>query len=142
MFKIFSSTENDKYLFDTWSFIHINSSFIIFNILNSFIEIYKAIFLTLVIVIGWEFYENNSDGIKFFRKFDDPKYNGDTHMNIFGDIISDSFGIFLGYMLTKFTRLHKYIGIILIYGVLEIIPYYLSNINIITNISKFLKLKS
>ena len=142
MFKIFSSTENDKYLFDTWSFIHINSSFIIFNILNLFIEIYKAIFLTLVIVIGWEFYENNSDGIKFFRKFDDPKYNGDTHMNIFGDIISDSFGILLGCMLTKFTNLHKYIGMILIYGVLEIIPYYLSNTNIITNISKFLKLKS
>ena len=140
MYKIFSSTENDKYLFDTWSFIHINSSFIIFNILNLFMEVNKAMILSLIIVIGWEFFENNSIGIKFVRKkLEDTNYKGDKFINIIGDIISDCFGIFLGYKLTKFTNFHRNIGIILIFGVLEFIPYYLQDVNIIINLFKNLK---
>ena len=129
--KIFSNKFMDKYLLDSWSFIHFNSMFIIFNILNLIFDIKKSIILSVIIGISWELFENSNIGIKFWNKHNYPEYNGDSFINIIGDIIVDLLGIYIGYKISFIQPSERLKYIICIFIILELIPYYLSKVSII-----------
>ena len=132
--KIFSNKFMDKYLLDSWSFIHFNSMFIIFNILNLIFDIKKSIILSVIIGISWELFENSNIGIKFWNKHNYPEYNGDSFINIIGDIIVDLLGIYIGYKISFIQPSERLKYIICIFIILELIPYYLSKVSIIFNL--------
>ena len=141
MNKIFSNTIFDKYLFDSWSLVHLSSSFILFNIINIFVK--NKLFcclITFILGIIWELFENSKYGIceaQEIHKFID--YFGDSTINIIGDVISNFLGIYLGYKISKLPIIEKYFFIIIIFALFEIIMYNLSKITIINILITTLK---
>ena len=137
-YEIFSNKHRDKHLFDSWTFIHINDSFIIFNLLHVFYNKNISFYITIIIGILWEIIENNGFGKYFFGKLDYDNYECDTIINSIGDIIADIFGSYLGYFISKLKKFKSLIILIIII-ILDLIPYYLSGESNYNIIIKFIK---
>ena len=128
---IFSNKHQNQHLFDSWSFIHINHAFILFTILELYFSKENAILISLIISIVFEFIENSSFGHNLMRKNGYPKYKGDTVINIIGDIISDIIGLYIGYKISFIEESKRMFYWIMVFVILELIPYNISKETVI-----------
>ena len=123
--KLFSNEHQDKHLFDSFSFMHFNSGMFYYDILRIFFDQTRSIQLSIIITFFWEYWEQTDFIIDFWKKNGYPQYEGDTLINIVGDVICNISGI---YTANKINDIEKKI---LLYFIFEIIPYYISRENII-----------
>ena len=89
--------ETSQKMFDIYSFSHITHGIIFYFILNYFnYTVNKIFIISFFIEIIWEWFENTSFIIKKYRKNPNfEHYQGDSKINIIGDIIFMVFGLIL-----------------------------------------------
>ena len=86
-----------KQIFDIYSFSHISHGILFYFILKYFgFNDYISIYLSIIIEILWEIFENTPFIINKYRKKKEfENYKGDSIVNIIGDVIFTIFGIYL-----------------------------------------------
>jgi len=87
--------EYSKNLFDIYSFSHISHG-ILFYLLFKYLKInfLTGLYLTIILEFLWEMFENTEFIICVYRK-DYENYDGDSYLNITGDIIFTIIGYLL-----------------------------------------------
>ena len=87
--------EYSKNLFDIYSFSHISHG-ILFYLLFKYLKInfLTGLYLTIILEFLWEMFENTEFIICVYRK-DYEEYDGDSYLNITGDIIFTVIGYLL-----------------------------------------------
>ena len=128
---LFSNKHQNKHLLDSWSFIHANHSFILFILLNIYFSKENSAIIGLIIGIVFEFVENSDPVIDLMRKKGYPTYKGDTVINIIGDIISDIIGLYIGYKISFIEESKRMFYWIMVFVILELIPYNISKETVI-----------
>ena len=135
---IFNTKTQSIKLFDAWSFIHINTAMLLTYALYPFFK-YKTLYIVFFLTLLFELIENSSFGINAWKPLF-PEYNGDSYLNIVGDLISNLIGIYIAYYLihntTSFTRS---LYLILLFLLLEFIPTYTSNLSILITLTNHIK---
>ena len=108
-----NSPHNSKHMFDVYSLTHTFWSFFLFVVLRSLLPKinFKITDIQLGLVVFafttyFEIHENQEEQIIKYRRIEinesgESSYRGDTIINIIGDIVSNSFGILLGYVLSN-----------------------------------------
>ena len=84
-----------KNFFDIYSFSHISHGilfYLVFNYLN--VDFLTGLYLTIILEFLWEIFENTEFIICLYRK-DYDNYEGDSYINIIGDIAFTIFGYLL-----------------------------------------------
>ena len=84
-----------KNFFDIYSFSHISHGilfYLVFNYLN--VDFLTGLYLTIILEFLWEMFENTEFIICLYRK-DYGNYEGDSYLNITGDIIATIIGYLL-----------------------------------------------
>ena len=81
-----------KNLFDIYSFSHISHG-IFFYLFFKYLKVnfLTGLYLTIILEFLWEMFENTEFIICLYRK-DYGNYEGDSYLNIFGDIIATIIG--------------------------------------------------
>ncbi len=123
--KLFSNKHQDKHLFDSFSFMHFNSGMFYYDILKLFLDETRSIQLSIILSVFWEYWEQTDFIINFWKKKGYSEYEGDTFINIIGDLICNISGI---YTANKINAVEKKI---ILYIIFELIPYYISKESII-----------
>ena len=84
-----------KNLFDIYSFSHISHG-VLFYLFFKYLKInfLTALYLTIILEFLWEMFENTEFIICVYRK-DYENYDGDSYLNITGDIICTIIGYLL-----------------------------------------------
>ena len=109
--------DSSKELIDIYSFSHISHGILFYFIFQYFeINFLKGLYLTIILEILWEIVENTDYIIKKYRKKYE-NYDGDSNLNIFGDIICTMIGYILAHKI-------PYLSIVfLIISEILLIPY-------------------
>ena len=129
-----NSPHNSKHMFDIYSFTHTFWSMFVFVLLrlllskiNFYITDLQLAIVVFLITSYFEIHENQEEQIIKYRRIEidangHSSYRGDTVMNIIGDIISNSIGIFLAYYLLNSSggKYSNYVipTLILIFGII------------------------
>ena len=89
------NNDYSKNLFDIYSFSHISHG-ILFYIFFKFLKVYflTGLYLTIILEFLWEMFENTEFIICLYRK-DYGNYEGDSYLNITGDIVATIIGYLL-----------------------------------------------
>ncbi len=105
----------DKQIFDIYSFSHVTHGIMFYFILQSLkIEPMLGLYISIIVEILWEIIENTEYIIKKYRKTY-KSYEGDSIVNIIGDIIC----AIMGYLLT-----HTFPIVSIIYVIITEIVLY------------------
>ena len=89
------NNDYSKNLFDIYSFSHISHGilfFLFFKYLK--VNFWTGLYLTIILEFLWEMFENTEFIICLYRK-DYGNYDGDSYLNITGDIITTIIGYLL-----------------------------------------------
>lgn len=91
----YSINDYSKRLFDIYSFSHITHG-ILFYLLFKYLKFnfLNGLYLTIILEFLWEIFENTEFIICLYRK-DYGNYEGDSHLNITGDIAATIIGYLL-----------------------------------------------
>ena len=112
-----NKNEYSKNLFDIYSFSHISHGILFFIFFKYFkVNFWTGLYLTIILEFLWEMFENTEFIICLYRK-DYGNYDGDSYLNITGDIITT----IIGYLLASKT-LYGYFLFLIISEIL-LIPY-------------------
>jgi len=86
-----------KNLFDIYSFSHVSHG-ILFYLFFKYLKVnfWTGLYLTIILEFLWEMFENTEFIICVYRK-DYGNYEGDSYLNITGDIICTIVGYLLAY---------------------------------------------
>lgn len=85
----------DKQIFDIYSFSHVTHGIMFYFILQSLkIEPILGLYISIIVEILWEIIENTEYIIKKYRKTY-KSYEGDSIVNMVGDVICTIMGIYL-----------------------------------------------
>ena len=112
-----NKNEDSKTLFDIYSFSHISHGilfYIFFKYLN--IDFLTGLYLTIILEFLWEMFENTEYVIKKYRK-KYKQYDGDSNLNIIGDIICT----IIGYIFASKTLYGSFFFLII--SEIVLIPY-------------------
>tara|TARA_A100001015_G_scaffold320612_1_gene447633 strand:- start:5211 stop:5729 length:519 start_codon:yes stop_codon:yes gene_type:complete len=114
----------DKEIFDIYSFSHITHGVLLCYLLSLFsFNKNKIVIISIIIELIWEFFENTDYIINKYRKKDEyNNYDGDSIVNIIGDLISMIIGIIIYFKSKNFA---------LIFIILLEIIFYPFNANFI-----------
>lgn len=105
----------DKQIFDIYSFSHVTHGIMFYFILRALkIEPMMGLYISIIVEILWEIIENTEYIIKKYRKIY-KSYEGDSIVNIIGDVICTM----MGYLLT-----HIYPVVSIIYVIITEIVLY------------------
>ena len=109
--------DSSKKLIDIYFFSHVSHGILFYFIFQYLqIDVLKGLYLTIILEFLWEMFENTDYIIKKYRK-KYRNYDGDSNINIVGDIM----GTIIGYI---FTYMHPYMSIVyLVLSELLLIPY-------------------
>ena len=84
-----------KNLFDIYSFSHISHGILFYLFFKYFkFNFWNGLYLTIILEFLWEMFENTEFIICLYRK-DYGNYEGDSYLNITGDIITTIIGYLL-----------------------------------------------
>ena len=87
--------DTSNQIFDIYSFCHITQGMVINILLHGLnIPFNYRILITTIIVLLWELYENSQKTINKFKK-QYNQYNGDSIVNVIGDLMSCLLGVYL-----------------------------------------------
>ena len=87
--------EYSKNLFDIYSFSHISHGILFYLLFKYFnLNFLTGLYLTIILEFLWEMFENTEFIICVYRK-DYEEYDGDSYLNIAGDIIFTVIGYLL-----------------------------------------------
>lgn len=89
------NNDYSKNLFDIYSFSHISHG-ILFYLFFKYLKFnfLNGLYLTIILELLWEMFENTEFIICLYRK-DYGNYEGDSYLNITGDIVATIFGYLL-----------------------------------------------
>ena len=92
------SPHRSQHMFDIYSLTHIFWPLLIMFILKSLFG-KKPIYALIVIIICiiFEYIENLPKFVKKYRTIEKSDYQGDTIINVIGDMVTNLIGIYIGY---------------------------------------------
>jgi hypothetical protein len=93
----FDGLDADKQIFDIYSFSHVTHGILFYFILRALgIQSLMGLYITIILEILWEIIENTEFIINKYRKTH-KLYEGDSIVNMVGDIICTIIGYILAY---------------------------------------------
>tara|TARA_B100000900_G_C20426801_1_gene653287 strand:- start:266 stop:796 length:531 start_codon:yes stop_codon:yes gene_type:complete len=108
----------NQQLFDIYSFSHISHGILFYHFLNNInIPIVKknSLLISLILEISFEIFENTPYTINKYRKKKEfENYNGDSIINIIGDILCTIIGYYLAQKSLKYSFIYLIISEILL----------------------------
>ena len=87
----------DKQIFDIYSFSHVTHGILFYFMLLAFgVQSLKGLYISIILEILWEIFENTDFIINIYRKTH-KLYEGDSIVNIVGDVICAILGYMFAY---------------------------------------------
>ena len=102
------SKDTSQQISDIYSLSHITHGILFYFLFKYFnINCITGFILTIIFEIMWEIFENTQYIIKKYRKKKEYKnYDGDSIVNIIGDLIFTIIGYYIGYKSTKISVIY------------------------------------
>ncbi len=116
----------EKQVFDIYSFTHITHGIIFYFLIHyiDFPDVIKenGIWFALILEILWEMFENSTFLINRYRMSKEfSYYNGDSIVNILGDIFMATLGYYIGIKTDKYSLIYVLVSEVILY-------YYKANL--------------